>query len=171
MTATSAFHRSFEALIGHEGGYSTDPADRGNWTSGKIGVGELKGTKYGIAAHEFPDLDIKGLTLAQAKQIYFDRYWKAVRGDELPEPIAFEAFDMAVNHGPTKAIELMQSALGVRSDGVIGPVTLAAAKKAEPARFIAHVNAERIFYYTDIKSWPTHGKGWARRVAANLRRA
>ena len=36
---------------GHEGGLSLDPNDRGNWTGGKKGSGELRGTKYGIAAH------------------------------------------------------------------------------------------------------------------------
>ena len=46
----SKFILSFDRVIGHEGLFQNDRDDRGNWTSGKIGVGELKGTKFGIAA-------------------------------------------------------------------------------------------------------------------------
>ena len=38
------FDEAFRRLIGHEGGYSTDRRDPGNWTGGKVGVGILKGT-------------------------------------------------------------------------------------------------------------------------------
>ena len=39
------FDLSFDRVVGHEGGLSLDRNDRGNWTSGKIGVGSLNGTK------------------------------------------------------------------------------------------------------------------------------
>jgi hypothetical protein len=65
-----SFDQAFHRLIGHEGGYSDDRRDPGNWTKGKIGAGILKGTKYGLAANTYPNLDIKNLTLAQAKEIY-----------------------------------------------------------------------------------------------------
>ena len=55
------FEKAFERLIGHEGGYSTDRNDPGNWTGGKVGSGTFKGTKYGIAANTYPNLDIKNL--------------------------------------------------------------------------------------------------------------
>jgi len=41
------FDLAFDRVIGHEGGYTDDPRDRGNWTGGATGRGELKGTKYG----------------------------------------------------------------------------------------------------------------------------
>ena len=59
------FDEAFRRLIGHEGGYSTDRRDPGNWTGGKVGVGVLKGTKYGIAANTYPNLDIKNLVVFQ----------------------------------------------------------------------------------------------------------
>jgi len=37
------FDTAFNYLIGNEGALSTDRKDRGNWTSGKVGVGEFKG--------------------------------------------------------------------------------------------------------------------------------
>ena len=38
------FEKSFGRVFRNEGGFQKDPKDRGNWTSGKVGVGELKGT-------------------------------------------------------------------------------------------------------------------------------
>ena len=66
------FNKVFDRVIGHEGGFQADPKDRGNWTSGVVGQGELKGTKFGLAAMTYPHLDIKNLTVDQAKAIYFE---------------------------------------------------------------------------------------------------
>ena len=66
----SNFDNAFDRVIGHEGGFTDDPLYRGNWTSGVCGVGECKGTKYGLAAMTYPILDIRNLTLNQAKDIY-----------------------------------------------------------------------------------------------------
>lgn len=167
----SPFDRAFETVVGHEGGLSLDWNDRGNWTSGVVGEGELKGTKYGIAAHAYPHLDIRNLTLEQAKDIFHRDYWLPIRGDDLPEVIAIEVFDAAVNHGVRRATLLMQRALKVADDGIIGPVTLAAAKSIHPAVFIARFNGERLAFYTDLDTWSHHGRGWSRRVAAQLVRA
>ena len=60
---------TFPFVIGHEGKWGNDRRDRGNWTSGVIGKGELKGTKYGVAAHAYPELDIKNLTIDDARKI------------------------------------------------------------------------------------------------------
>ena len=165
------FSVAFEQTVGHEGGLSLDRADRGNWTTGRIGEGELRGTKYGVSAMSYPDLDIAGLSLATARSIFFRDFWLPMRGDDLPEPIAIEAFDAAVNHGVRQATLLMQRALGVEADGYIGPVTLGAARNIAPARFLARFNGERLAFYTDLATWQAHGRGWARRVASNLRRA
>jgi hypothetical protein len=41
------FDKAFDRLINHEGGYSDDPRDLGNWTGGRVGVGELINTVRG----------------------------------------------------------------------------------------------------------------------------
>ena len=75
LIQSQTFDECFSRLQIHEGGYSSIPEDKGNWTSGKIGVGVLMGTKFGISAARYPFLDIKNLTLAEAKDIYFDDFW------------------------------------------------------------------------------------------------
>jgi lysozyme family protein len=93
---TGNFDRAFNFTIGVEGGYSNDPNDPG---------GE---TKFGISKRAHPSLDIKGLTLEDAKNVYFVEYWMEVGGDELPFPLDIFAFDAAVNQGVIAALSLVK---------------------------------------------------------------
>lgn len=163
------FDMAFELLIGHEGGYTTLRSDPGNWTGGKVGVGQLKGTKYGIAANSYPKLDIKNLTLLEAKLIYKRDYWDKVRGDELPQELAFHVFDMAVNSGISRGIKLLQKTVGVVQDGSIGAKTLAAVKNTPAHEAVVLYNANRLQFYTSLKTFKTFGAGWVNRVANNLK--
>lgn len=152
------FDEAFDKLIGHEGGYVNHPADPG---------GE---TKYGITKRTYPHLNIAALTLEQAKVIYKRDFWDKAGCDVLPGGLAFDVFDTAVNSGVSRASELLQEALGVTADGKVGPQTRAAIE-AEPnkAALQARFNGERLQFMTDLKVWPTFSKGWARRIAANLK--
>lgn len=162
------FEDCFDRLINHEGGLSLDPHDPGNWTGGRPNSGLLKGTKFGIAAHAYPELDIPRLTLADARRIYRADYWDRVHGDELPGVIAFQAFDAAVNHGTSRAIKWLQQAVGANDDGVYGPKTALAIKTTPQIDLLARFNSVRLEFYCGLKNWDKYGEGWARRVAANL---
>lgn len=163
------FDKAFELLIGHEGGYTQNPKDAGNWTGGKVGVGVNKGTKYGIAANSYPNLDIKNLTLNQAKAIYKRDYWDKVKGDQLQPELAFHVFDMAVNSGVARGIKLLQKTVGTGEDGIIGPKTLTAASAMNVNQAVQVYNANRLQFYTSLSSFSTFGKGWVNRVANNLK--
>lgn len=163
------FDQAFERVIGHEGGFQDDPRDRGNWTTGIIGQGELKGTKFGIAAHSYPHLDIRNLTLDQAKAIYKRDFWDRARGDQMDGAIAYQLFDMAVNHGNGNAIRMLQRALDVADDGIVGPMTLGALSRGTVPDVIKRLNAERLHFITKLSTFDTYGRGWVRRVADNLR--
>ena len=150
------FDQAFERLIGHEGGYVADSRDPG---------GE---TKFGISKRAYPHLDIKALTLHDAKAIYRRDFWQRVRGDELPREFAFQALDAAVNHGIGNAVRWMQRAAGVADDGVIGPVTLAAVQRAQADDLVLRFNAERLRFYAKLTTFSAFGRGWVNRVAGNL---
>ena len=96
------FAACLPVTLGFEGVYSTVRADPGNWTGGKVGKGELKGTKKGIAASAYPDLDIVHLTDAEIAAIYERDYWRPIRGDELPAGPDLMTFDFAVNSGTSR---------------------------------------------------------------------
>lgn len=157
------FDTVFEKVVGHEGGYTRHRKDRGNWTSGRIGVGELKGTKYGISAMAYPRLDIRNLTLQDAKDIYRRDYWDSVRGDELPSGIDYIVFDIAVNHGVSDAVRWLQKAVGAAVDGIFGPKTLSAVWAAKPLKVITQLGIIRMHDYMSLSSFSTFGRGWTRR--------
>jgi lysozyme family protein len=163
------FERAFELLLGQEGEYSTDVADRGNWTSGVIGLGKLKGTKWGISAAAYPNLDIEALTKVEAKDIYRRDYWQAIKADELPPGLRFHVFDAAVNSGVKQAVIWLQRSVGAAVDTRLGPDTLARAQRENPALAAMRYSAERLLFMTSAAGWPTQGKGWARRIAHNLK--
>lgn len=162
------FDQAFAKVISHEGGYTNDSRDRGNWTTGVVGQGDLKGTKYGISAMAYPDLDIRNLTVDQAKEIYRRDYWEKLKMDDLPDVVRFDLFDAAVNSGIGNASKFLQRAAGVTADGVIGPKTIAAANAIDPAKLDKRINGHRLMFISAIPTFSTYGKGWISRVATNL---
>ena len=150
------FEAAFERLLGHEGGYTAGVGDPG---------GE---TKFGISKRSYPGEDIAGLTLERAKQIYKRDFWGAAGCDAVPDAIRFDLFDMAVNSGVKTAIKMLQRTVDETVDGVLGPRTLQAISSMPAARLAARFNGQRLNFMTTLKTWPTFGKGWARRIASNL---
>lgn len=162
------FERAFFALVGNEGNFTNSPKDRGNWTTGKVGIGTLVGTKYGISAMSYASVDIKNLTLENAKVIYKRDFWQAIHCDELPETIRFDMFDMAVNSGISASIKTLQKAIGATVDGVFGHQTKSMLNQLDENVLDKRLAAHRLFYICDIGTFPTFGRGWVRRVANNL---
>ncbi len=84
--------------------YENDPDDPG---------GE---TKFGLDKRSHPNEDIRKLTAARAKQIYFDEYWKAGGRCGLPEgcdsyahPLGEVVFNCVVNCGPARARQFLRA--------------------------------------------------------------
>jgi hypothetical protein len=95
-----AFEAAMNFVLRWEGGYVNDPYDPG---------GE---TKYGISKRQYPHLDIKNLTLDQAKEIYRRDYWAPSGCDKLPPQAAVALFDTAVNIGVRRALSLWSQSGG-----------------------------------------------------------
>ncbi|HLI22609.1 MAG TPA: glycosyl hydrolase 108 family protein [Stellaceae bacterium] len=134
----TGFAAAVATVLAHEGGYQAMADDPGNWTGGKIGAGELKGTKYGISAAQYPALDIAALTADEAAAIYRRDWWDRFGLVRLPPPIAAKLFDAAVNIGIAEAVSALQRALRasgqrVDEDGKLGDATIAAAHAVSSA--------------------------------------
>jgi lysozyme family protein len=168
--SSSFFDKAFERLIGHEGKFTADPRDPGNWTGGREGRGELKGTKFGISAAAYPYLDIKNLTLEQAKAIYQEDYWDVI--GRAHDAVKFQLFDAAVNHGRGNAIRILQRAVKVADDGEWGPRSQAALDTMQNLyghndvlmRFMAF----RFKFWASLQKFDVYGRGWTNRGADNL---
>ena len=158
------FDEAFDRLISHEGGYLS-PEDAAK--QGDPG-GE---THWGISRRSYPDVDIAGLTRDGAKAIYFRDFWTPLTAASVNPAVLFQLFDYAVNSGISNALRAFQSAVGVAPDGHVGPVTIAAAKLVEIHDMLMLVLAARLEFMTGLSNWPSAGRGWARRIAGNLRYA
>ena len=159
-----AFGRAFEIVTDPsvEGHLSLDPNDRGNWTTGVVGKGELRGTKYGISAMRYPDIDIRNLTLGEAKWLYRHDYWNESGCDDLPWPLSCFVFDAAVNQGVGAAIRLLQRSLDVTDDGIFGQQTKLAARRATPWHAARFMNL-RVKRYMETAGFDRYGDGWITR--------
>ena len=151
------FDNAFDRLIGHEGGYVNDPKDPG---------GE---TQWGISKRSYPHLDIKTLTREQAKAIYYVDFWSAMRLDKFYDGVMWQLFDFAVNSGISTTIREFQREIGAAPDGWWGPRSQAAVDCLSESDQIMSVLAARLDFMRKLKNWPDHGRGWAGRIAANLR--
>jgi lysozyme family protein len=109
--------------------------------------------------------ELRNISDADLRAIYRRKYWDVVNGDDLPAGLDFVAFDAAVNSGPSRGARWLQLALGVSADGKIGPVTIAAARAANAELAIDRACDERLAFLQRLKTWPTFGRGWGRRVA------
>lgn len=120
------FETAFDRVMGNEGNFQAASSDRGNWTSGVVGRGELKGTKFGISAMSYPNLDIKNLTLEQAKGIYYEDWWVKLGMGLFKPALSYQLFDAAINHGMGNASRMLQRAVKVLDDGKLGSLSCAA---------------------------------------------
>jgi lysozyme family protein len=154
------FDQAFDLLIGHEGGYVNHPSDPGGETNW--------GVTRRVAIQEGYSGDMRHLSRDTAKAIYRKKYWDAVKADELPPVLRYAVFDAAVNSGVSQAVKWLQQSVDVADDGVLGPMTLAAAKKAD---FLALPNmlGRRLDFMTSLPTWGAFGRGWARRIASILK--
>jgi lysozyme family protein len=154
------FDRALTAVLKHEGGWSDHKADPGGATNLGITIGTYR--RY-INRNGTKD-DLKRLTVAQAAVCYRRHYWDKVKADDLPAGIDYAVFDFAVNSGPGRAAKYLQAVLGVKQDGVIGPVTIAAARSAPAVRTIHSLCDRRLAFLRALKTWEDFGRGWQSRV-------
>lgn len=154
------FEDALEKLLKHEGGYIDHPDDPGGETN--YGVTKRVAENHGYAG------DMRDIPMSTVKDIYRSLYWDSCRCSQLPDSVQFDVFDGAVNSGVSRSIKWLQAACGVRTDGIVGPKTIGAALRADNLR--AKYNGERLAFLADLSHWDTFGRGWARRVADNLKR-
>lgn len=155
-----------------EAGFQDDPNDRGNWTGGQKGVGELRGTKFGISAAAYPKLDIKNLTWEEASALYEQDYWIKAGCNALHENIRGEIFDVAVLSGVVRAVRCLQKATGLLTsgiDGSWGPRTQWAVEQVDPETLLRRFDGHFLDFLNDnIDQWNHYGRGWVQRAAERM---
>lgn len=149
----------------YEGGFTLHRGDPGNWTGGKVGVGELKGTNFGIAANTYPNLDIRNLTKTEAIAIYRQSWWPKVAGDKMPKGVDQVAYDGAVNSGPSRGLRWVAEACGVPNERRASVIAATASASPDKIAIIKRACARRMSFLRGLRTFVTFGTGWTRRVA------
>lgn len=152
--------RAIDHVLELEGGFVDHPEDPGGATNMGITIGTLGEFRGGSVSID----DVKNLTREEAVRIYEARYWTRAKCDLMPAPIGFFLFDAAVNHGVGNATRMLQRALGVIDDGIIGPITLREIQESAPLDLLEEFAAQRMYFYGRISTFRTFGKGWSRRL-------
>jgi lysozyme family protein len=155
------FDEALKAMLHHEGGFVNHPADPGGMTN----LGVTKKVWEEWVGHQVDEKAMRALTPEIVGPMYKAKYWDKIRGDDLPAGVDYAVFDAAVNSGPGRAAKWLQSCVGAEPDGGIGPKTLAAVAKFDPAELVDDYSKRRLAFLMDLPHWPTFGKGWGRRVA------
>ena len=149
------FNLAIPITLENEGGYVWDKNDPG---------GE---TKYGISKHSYPNVDIKNLTVEQAKEIYLRDFWKF--GGIINQGVANKLFDSYVNMGHLGILYAQELVFQViKPDGVYGPETEDAINRAEPSVFLPAYRARLAKHYEDLVAAKPEEveflEGWLRRA-------
>lgn len=157
------FDDALAHVLRHEGGYSDHPKDPGGATMRGVTQRTYDGwrSRAGLATQP-----VRGITDDEIRAIYRVQYWDRVRGDDLPGGVALAVFDYAVNSGPARAARDLQAIAGSTADGIIGENTLAAVRSMDPAHVVNGLCDRRLAFLRRLKTWPTFGRGWSRRVEA-----
>lgn len=155
-----------DAIIEKEGGYVDHPADRGGPTNFGITLAKLKEWRDNPAVTTG---DLRHMRRGEAALIYHKDYiekpgFRHISHDLLRHQVV----DFGVNSGPGTAARKLQKVLGVKEDGHVGPVTLAAIRRMGPAKANNLLMAERIkFLGKIVHDDPTQAvfiNGWLNRA-------
>lgn len=158
----ASYPTAIKCVLAHEGGYTNHPADPGGPTNWGITIHDAR--KYWKASATAAD--VKAMPLAVAQDIYEKRYWDVQRCDELPAGLDYSVFDYGVNSGIGRSGKVLRRLVGLPDNvSTVTPEVIAAVKKRDAAALIRAFNDERLRFLMSLRTWPTFGKGWGRRVA------
>lgn len=161
------FNEAFKITVGHEGGYSNHPDDRGGETYRGI---SRKSHPYwvGWQAIDLQKHREEKINVSDQKVEHFYRvqYWSRINGENIKDQdIANVVFDVAVNAGWKRAGQYLQRVLNALNrqqrdypdltvDGKIGPKTIAALNKflarRSPVILISFYAAQMLSFWLEF---------------------
>ena len=156
---------------GEEGGYSNDRNDPGKATN----FGASTPAWSDFIGHPATVAEMMALTRADVVPFYLSKYWNANRCWGLPLGVDLMVFDFAVNAGDLASADelqqaenhsarLLQLAVGVAQDDIIGPKTCLAAEVMGAAPLIAALRDLHSQHYEGLAQFDRYGSDWLGRT-------
>jgi lysozyme family protein len=160
---------SFESAISEvllaEGGYVDHPDDRG----GPTNYGITQKTLSDFLGREATKEEVRSMTIDTVRQIYKSNYWDRLKlSFVIDSRLSNVIFDQAVNRGTRRVAEQIQKIVGVKQDGIIGPLTLKAINNMDSKKMLLNFIKQSQDAYVSIV---THNpsqlvflSGWIKRT-------
>jgi len=131
--------------------------------------------KWGIDYRYHPQAEAEDFSLDDALEIYMSEYWLFFHCDKLHYPLNVLVMDFCITSGADGAMSLQRSINAasnsivlLKVDGIIGPFTLTASKRAIDELTILLMLLDRMDYYrklaNDHEKYRKHFRGWCNRV-------
>lgn len=151
-------------LVKWEGKYSNHPNDAGGCTM----IGVTIGTYRKYYGKNKTCEDLKHIKQEEWLRIFKQGYWDKMKADQIEnQSLAELCVDWLWGSGPITAIKKIQSIIGAKVDGVVGPETLGILN-SDPERWFGQIwVARRQFFYNIVERKPSQQvflKGWLRRL-------
>lgn len=155
-----------------EGGFVNDPQDPGGATN--LGITQAVLSQW--RGHPVSVQDVKNLSREEARRIFYARYWKPLRGDQLPLPLALMTYNCGVNSGIGRGGKFLQRSMnlqgaGLAEDGNVGQLSVQAAASVNVAQAVKNYGDIYEAFYRSLKTFGHFGTGWMNRLTEVLRLA
>lgn len=170
------FTISLQKTLAHEGGYVNDPDDAGKETYrgiSRLNFPNWKGWSVidqAKSVSKFPANLVKDAELQRQVELFYQRYfWTPLNADQISnQMLADSIFDFSVNAGLKTTVRIIQTIIGVKTDGILGEQTLHKLNSVDFAYVLASFTVTKLEYYIFcIKKRPANLKylfGWLNRA-------
>lgn len=169
---SDAFLKCHVLIEKWEGGFVNDPQDPGGVTN--MGITQAVLSEW--RGHPASIDDVKNLSREEARSIFYARYWKPLRCDQLPLPLALMTYNCGVNSGIGRGGKFLQRSLnrqgaGLIEDGRVAQLSIQAAASANIAQAVQDYGDIYEAFYRSLGTFGRFGKGWINRLTEVLKLA
>jgi lysozyme family protein len=160
-------------ILKWEEGYSNDPQDAGGATMKGITLATFQSYRKSKGLPTPTVNDLKNISDNEWMNILRTLYWNPWQADKInSQAVANLLVGWGWGSGVVTAIKQAQKLLGVAQDGIIGPKTLEAINKGNPADMFHKIwLARKDFFVNIVKNNPSQIKwlgGWLNRLYDNI---
>lgn len=146
--------------------FSNDPADPGGATYDGV---TQKTYDAWRRLQKLPTRSVHLMTDAECSAIMEGQFWTPAHCGELWAGLDVLAYDISVNCGPSRAIRMVQQAVGVKADGVFGLHTRDAVRSVNDQQaLLKKIATIRLSFWHRLTTWWRFGKGWSSRGEGSL---
>lgn len=138
-------------LLKYEGGFVEDPTDKGGATNKGVTLATWKKVGYDKDGDKDIDRDdVKLISIEDATMVCKKNFWDRWRADEIINQSVAETLVEWVWGSGAWGIKLPQRLLGLKEDGSVGPITLAAVNNHNQAQLHEKIRLAKISFIDGI---------------------